>query len=285
MKKMTRKAAFLAGMTALICLLLLTYATYAWFTSNQSVSTTRATATTGDSNVQLLVSERGGSSFLGSNEAAITQVNQTNKEYLLPVSTADLNTFLFNNSTMNGYASSFTPVQNEQNIYHGVIYIKAVLSGENINRKMAVYLEKSDATGGELVQGGTGLLSRAARLGLSIPGQNPVILQLTQQQSEGAQQARITMLNGSVVPDGNVLTMSGSTVTAVADPSMPIDYYIVNTDQPGAALPEHPLFVLDNGLVYTMDVYFYLEGCDPDCSDSVSLDDLNLHLAFYGVVQ
>ena len=112
-----------------------------------------------------------------------------------------------------------------------------------------------------------------------------MILQLTQQQSEGAQQARNTMLNGSVVPDGNVLTMSGSTVTAVADPSMPIDYYIVNTDQPGAALPEHPLFVLDNGLVYTMDVYFYLEGCDPDCSDSVSLDDLNLHLAFYGVVQ
>ena len=33
-----------------------------------------------------------------------------------------------------------------------------------------------------------------------------------------------------------------------------------------------------------LDIYFYLEGCDPDCSDSVSFDNANLHLAFYGAV-
>ena len=31
-------------------------------------------------------------------------------------------------------------------------------------------------------------------------------------------------------------------------------------------------------------MYFYLEGCDPDCSDSVSYDEADLHLAFYGVL-
>ena len=285
LKKMNRKTAFLAGMAALISLLLLTAATYAWFTSNQSVSTTRANARTGEANVQLLVSEQGGAAFIGSDTAAITQVNQANKDYLLPVSTADLNTFLFNSATVNGYASAFTPLQNEEHIYHGVVYIKAVLTGENVNRRMAVYLEKSTATGGELIQGGNGLLSHAARLGISIPGQSPMIFSLSQQQNEADMQVRNTMLNGAPVEDGKVLTMANGAVTAVSDPSIPIESYVIDADRVGAALPERPLFVLDNGTVYPVDVYFYLEGCDPDCSDSISMDSLDLHLSFYGVVQ
>ena len=36
---------------------------------------------------------------------------------------------------------------------------------------------------------------------------------------------------------------------------------------------------------YTVDVYFYLEGCDPDClSDKVALSKAALNLAFYGLL-
>ena len=36
---------------------------------------------------------------------------------------------------------------------------------------------------------------------------------------------------------------------------------------------------------YTVDVYFYLEGCDPDClSDKVALTKATLNLAFYGLL-
>jgi hypothetical protein len=41
---------------------------------------------------------------------------------------------------------------------------------------------------------------------------------------------------------------------------------------------------LELNQIYAVDIYFYLEGCDPDCSDSVSLDGADLHLAFYGVL-
>jgi hypothetical protein len=48
-------------------------------------------------------------------------------------------------------------------------------------------------------------------------------------------------------------------------------------------LPEEPLFYMEMNCIYAVDIYFYLEGCDPDCSDSVSFNEADLRLAFYGV--
>lgn len=284
-KKTNRKTAYLTIAAALVALLLVSVATYAWFTSNQSVRTTRADARTGQADVQLLISEYGGSQFTNAISCYIPQVNQANREYLLPVSTADLTTFLFNSMTPDGFASSFSLDTNEEHIFHGRVYLKAQMSGENISRKMAVYLEKSTTTGGELVQGGNGLLQRAGRLGISVEGQQPTIFSLTTQQSDASQQARNTKVNGEVLQDGYVLTYANNTVTPVLDPALPLQTYVVDGDQPSATYPDKPLFVLDNGQIYPVDIYFYLEGCDPDCSDAVSLDGLDLHLAFFGVVQ
>ena len=38
------------------------------------------------------------------------------------------------------------------------------------------------------------------------------------------------------------------------------------------------------GKIYSLDIYFYLEGCDPDCTDSVSFHTADLQLSFYGVL-
>ena len=38
------------------------------------------------------------------------------------------------------------------------------------------------------------------------------------------------------------------------------------------------------GKIYSLDIYFYLEGCDPDCTDSVSFNTADLQLSFYGVL-
>ncbi|MFQ9547592.1 MAG: hypothetical protein ACLRZ6_06905 [Lachnospiraceae bacterium] len=35
--------------------------------------------------------------------------------------------------------------------------------------------------------------------------------------------------------------------------------------------------------IYPVDVYFYLEGCDPDCSDAITHNEADLYLAFYGI--
>ena len=35
--------------------------------------------------------------------------------------------------------------------------------------------------------------------------------------------------------------------------------------------------------IYPVDVYFYLEGCDSDCSDAITHNEADLYLAFYGI--
>ena len=79
------------AVTTLFAVLAFTFATLAWFTANRAVQTNTATARTGDETLELQISSSGGSSFKSVETAQITQVNQTNSEFLLPVSTADLN--------------------------------------------------------------------------------------------------------------------------------------------------------------------------------------------------
>jgi predicted ribosomally synthesized peptide with SipW-like signal peptide len=78
--------------TAIAALLSLTAATYAWFTSNQEVSTTRASARTAEESLELQISSDG-STFSNASPVAIAQVNQNSLTNLLPVSTADLTNF------------------------------------------------------------------------------------------------------------------------------------------------------------------------------------------------
>ena len=61
---------------------------------------------------------------------------------------------------------------------------------------------------------------------------------------------------------------------------MPISFSAIGVDGAhGAALG-----YLDLDRIYRLDVYFYLEGCDPDCWDSIYFNAADLHLAFYGVL-
>lgn len=82
------------GITTIFALLTFGAATYAWFTSNRAVSTSTATARTGEETLELQLSSQGGSSFQSVETAAITQVNQTTATQLMPVSTVNLSDFV-----------------------------------------------------------------------------------------------------------------------------------------------------------------------------------------------
>ena len=99
--------------TAIAALLSLTAATYAWFTSNQVVSTTRASARTAEESLELQISSDG-STFSNASPVSIAQVNQNSLTNLLPVSTADLTNFVYAPSTVSDMAVTFEPVTDEQ---------------------------------------------------------------------------------------------------------------------------------------------------------------------------
>ena len=71
---------------------------------------------------------------------------------------------------------------------------------------------------------------------------------------------------------------------AVGDPSRAITDYTVSFEHASVTEPQRTLREMELNRIYTVDVYFYLEGCDPDCSDSVSDQEADIHLAFYGVI-
>ncbi len=103
-------------MFALISMVVLTAATFAWFTQNRVVGTSRAEGRSGTANVRLLISAT--PSDFTSSESYINQVNSANAQFLMPVSTADLRSFV-RNATNGDEAHYFAPVDNEQNYYHG----------------------------------------------------------------------------------------------------------------------------------------------------------------------
>lgn len=269
----------------LIVMLVLSVATYAWFSTNRIVTTDRATARSGTDNLQLQISETGGSGFKGSDETAIVQINTASQTQLMPVSTSDLKTFVYNPTSVDGMATNFQTVENEKYYYHGRIYLRAVAEGKEAGARMALYLDEDNEVGGKLAQADSGLLLNAARLGLTFDGGSPVIFSLSDTHNDLKEQRRNTVLNGVLLGDNQVLSATGGNITPVADPSISLDSRMIIMNDSAVTLPDEPLFYMALNQIYTVDIYFYIEGCDTDCSDSVSYDEADLHLAFYGILE
>lgn len=270
--------------TVLAMLLSLTVATYAWFTSNRTVNTDTVSSRSGSDNVELQISSMGGSAFQASAEAAITQVNQTTVTQLMPVSTADLSTFVYNPATQSDMAANFQVVKDEAYYYHGRVYLRAVTQGQVAGSRMAIYLDEDSASGGDIAQAASGDLLNAARLGLTFDSSNPVIFRLSEKNNSSGNQVRNTVVNGSVLGDNQVLGYANGKVKATKDPEVSLSQYSIVMNDASVSLPDEPLMYLQLNQIYALDIYFYLEGCDPDCSNSISYDGADLHLAFYGIL-
>ena len=203
----------------------------------------------------------------------------------MPVSTADLATFVQPPATVDGYAVSFQRVEDERDYYHGRVYLRATADAAESGRRLAVYLDEGAGSGGALAVGGAAgsQLLHAARLGLVFDGkqESAVIFRLSEEKNAEGDRTLNTKLDGAVLEEGSVLTWTGTAAKAVADPAVLTKDRAVGAD---GTVPEKPLLEMELGRVYQVDVYFYLEGCDPDCTESIAFDDGYLHLAFYGVL-
>ena len=269
--------------TVLAAFLTFSAATYAWFSSNSIVSTNKVQGRSGTDTVELQISSTGGDGFKAGSEAALAQVNASSSEMLMPVSTADLRTFVINTGTVEGKAINFVKVAGEKYVYHGRVYLKATAQGHE-GAKLALYLDGAESAGGNFAQNVKGYVANAARLGLLFDGGSAKILRLSETSNPTAQQVSNAVLNGTEVKPGQVINGSANPMQIAADPSLPMARFMVGDDGLAGNASVEPLLMMELNRIYAVDVYFYLEGCDPDCSDVTKLDSLNLHLAFYGVL-
>ena len=269
-RKSLLSRAYLAG-TAAVAVAVLVSATYAWFSSSTKVSTDTASARSGSGELELQISTDG-SNFQATDGIAIAQVNQTNAESLIPVSTADLQNFVYNPSTNGENASIFKLVENEQYYYHGRIYLRAYAQGDAADAKLQLYLDEDSQSGGQIAQNTDGMLLNAARLGLRFDdgSAGSVIFALSDSSNPAGSQTRNTYVNGQQLSDGQVLSWNGSGAVAAADPAQSLSDYTITETDTSISLPQNMLLEMEPGRSYPVDIYFYLEGCDPDCSDDIS---------------
>ena len=280
MKRQFLKTGFLV-VTICAALVAMTAATYAWFTTNKAVSTGTATARTGDERLELQISSEGGSRFTDQETVSVFQVNQTDQKNMIPVSTDNLVDFVYAPFTSGGDAKKFLRVEKEENYYHGRIYLRAVGDGFAADDRLALYLDQSD---GILASVSSGMLLHASRLGLRFDNDKTVIFRLSDDTNPKDAQTYNTIINGERLGADQVLSYQNGTIKAVTDPSVSLSDYTISFETSSIRIPDKPLLLMEWNKIYTLDIYFYLEGCDPDCSDSVSFDQADIHLAFYGML-
>ena len=280
MKRQFLKTGFLV-VTICAALAAMTAATYAWFTTNKAVSTGTATARTGDERLELQISSEGGSRFTDQETVSVFQINQTDPKNMIPVSTDNLVDFVYTPFTSGGDAKKFLRVEKEENYYHGRIYLRAVGDGFAADDRLALYLDQSD---GILASASSGMLLHASRLGLRFDNDKTVIFRLSDDTNPKDAQTYNTIINGERLGADQVLSYQNGTIKAVADPSVSLSDYTISFETSSIRVPDKPLLLMEWNKIYTLDIYFYLEGCDPDCSDSVSFDQADIYLAFYGML-
>lgn len=280
MKRQFLKTGFLV-VTICAALAAMTAATYAWFTTNKAVSTGIATARTGDERLELQISSEGGSRFTDQETVSVFQVNQTDQKKMIPVSTDNLVDFVYAPFTSGGDAKKFLRVEKEENYYHGRIYLRAAGDGFAADDRLALYLDQSD---GILASASSGMLLHASRLGLRFDNDKTVIFRLSDDTNPKDAQTYNTIINGERLGADQVLSYQNGTIKAVTDPSVSLSDYTISFETSSIRIPDKPLLLMEWNKIYTLDIYFYLEGCDPDCSDSVSFDQADIHLAFYGML-
>lgn len=278
---------FLAGLkiayailTTLAVTASLITATYAWFSANSVVKTDRVSGRTGTDQIVLQVSQTGGADFKGEQETGIVQVNQYASSALLPVSTTDLQNFVYNPNTVQKEAIKFVKVEGEQYYYHGRIYLQVISVGHSENARVELYLD-GEALGNGVAKNIQGYLANAARLGLVFDGGSRKILRVSESENPAEQRMLNTVIGGSTLTAGQVIDSSGAELRAANDPSEALSKYVIGGTHNGNV---SPLLTMELNRIYTVDVFFYLEGCDPDCSSVTRMDALDLHLAFYGVL-
>lgn len=282
--KLLRRRLAAALALGLLALAALGGATYAWFSANRTVAASRVTAHTAERTVRLLLSSRGGASFDGAEEAELVPLGGSTPERLMPVSTAELRSFVTCAATnARGEASAFRRLEGDRDLLHCRLYLLAEAENSLPGSTVAVYLDLRGETEPLLLcDDPDSALPSAARLGLLPEGGEAQILRL-QPEPDDASRSTGTVLNGATVPPGFVIDSSGPEPAAAADPAR-LPWHIAVTDD--ADMPDvEPLLALEPGVQRALDVYFYLEGCDPDCTEAVRFEGCSLQLSFFGILE
>ena len=262
-------------------------ATYAWFTSNMKVNTNSVSVHSDTSKLLLELGDASRGSWSQQGDVSLVS-NASGTVTLYPVSTFDLNGFAAcaqNNSA--GDASVFEQAKdNGSAYYHGWIDLRPTITGTGASKvkgKVSLYLAES------LVPQGTDAeLLRAARVGIKISSGNQVlatnIFELDSSDGGHRGEHPATAPAGLAgYTDGMLLGWQNGQLACGADVKQDPAAFTLDTSET-ATRPQNALATLALGQAYRLDIYYYIEGTDPDSADYLHQDSGTLHLALFATL-
>ena len=258
----------------LLAALALGGATYAWFTFNNATNVEPMAGTVGDGAVSLLISASLDGPFDKECDLPLEQA----VEELLPVSTADLQTFYASTAqNKQGITLRYRDVteQAPQRLMHGTVYLQSK------NRGCDVYFFEP-----KLSFGSDGQALSALRLVLKLTtetdGEQLLFFRLDDLGGGGAEEQATVTGDNVVVSSIDAGGQPGYT----ADPAEDIGAYLAQADGEEDTTPragEQALCALQADEVASVEYWLYLEGCDTACVNAVQTRELSLQLGFAGV--
>lgn len=265
----------------------LSAATYAWFTSNMKVNTNSVSVHSDTSKLVLELGDADRGSWSQQGDASLAST-ANGAVTLYPVSTFDLNGFAAcaqNNS--NGDATVFEQAKdNGSAFYHGWIDLRPTITGTGASKvkgKVSLYLAES-----LVPQGADAELLRAARVGIKISSGSQVlatnILELDSSDSGHRGEHPMTVPAGLAgYADGMLLGWQNGQLACGADVKRDPAAFALDAGET-AERPQNSLATLALGQTYRLDIYYYIEGTDPDSADYLHQDPGTLHLALFATL-
>ena len=262
-------------------------ATYAWFTSNMKVNTNSVSVHSDTSKLVLELGDADTGSWSQQGDASLA-TNANGSVTLYPVSTFDLNGFAAcaqNNAA--GDAAVFEQAKDDGSAYyHGWIDLRPSITGTGASKvkgKVNLYLAES-----LVPQGADAELLRAARVGIKISSGSQVlatdIFELDSSDS-GHRAEHPTTAPASLAgyTDGMLLGWQNGQLACGANVTQDPTVFTLDASET-ATRPQNSLATLALGQTYRLDVYYYIEGTDPDSADYLHQDPGTLHLALFATL-
>ena len=262
-------------------------ATYAWFTSNMKVNTNSVSVHSDTSKLVLELGDADTGSWSQQGDASLA-TDASGSVTLYPVSTFDLNGFAAcaqNNAA--GDATVFEQAKDDGSAYyHGWIDLRPGITGTGASKvkgKVNLYLAES-----LVPQGADAELLRAARVGIKISSDGQVlatdIFELDNSDSGHRGEHPTTAPAGLAgYTDGMLLGWQNGQLACGVNVTRDPAAFTLDTSET-ATRPQNSLATLALGQTYRLDVYYYIEGTDPDSADYLYQDPGTLHLALFATL-
>ena len=281
--KRSKKRLFLLLLLLIVTGVMLSTSTYAWFTSNRTVTVEDINVNVAASGgIQVSVDGTSWKSIITNDDlknANVTYSAATNQipSVLKPVSTADLTHFYKASAqNKNGIAISYKNADDkiDRETLHGTVYLQC------LNASCDVYFNKN-----ELALGSDPQALAAMRLGMKITareGSKTYIFRLDDLGSTGSAQSKQT------VPE-NATVVSSVTANGQAeyrsDPATGLSDYMAESGsgEEDFSTGVSRLVRLEADEIASVEYWIYLEGCDEQCVNEVQNRNSEIRLAFAGV--